>query len=78
MDFPFSFLSTLVGIIAHDKAIRSCRVHSWNIGMAITPGTVTVLQIADVKAPISGVNRRRLRPAGKRAISIGDCTDPGD
>jgi hypothetical protein len=70
MDFPFSFLSTLVGIIAHDKTIRSCRVHSWNIDMAITPGTV--------KASISGVNRRRLRPAGKRAISIGDCTDPGD
>lgn len=77
MDFPFSFLSTLVSIIAHDKAIRSRSVRCCNINMPITLGTNAVLQIGDVQASIYGVNHSWLRPTGKRAISIADCTDPG-
>jgi hypothetical protein len=53
MDFPFSFQSTLVSIIAHDTAIRSGRVRGWHINMPVTLGTVALLQIANAQAPVS-------------------------
>ena len=58
--------------------MRSGRVRSCNISKAITFGTVTALHVGDAQASMSGVNRRWLRPAGKRAISSADGTDPGD
>jgi hypothetical protein len=53
MDFPFSFQSTLVSIIAHDTAIRSGRMRGWNSNMPVTLGTVALLQIGNVQASMS-------------------------